>query len=206
MAIGRRKWLTRLIEFASCEDDDKLLYTVKADRKQCTATLVSAFRSIYYNHPKQLGTSKLLPFLYSEISMFCQRSLQSHNTMSKDDDEQPSLASLKAYEWERRLYDAEGLDQTRSVTEKWRADESALDSDPDGTYFALPMMSTIRHGDIPLIKYLLEQEVPVDCTIGKCVVSDPPEEKSVKILELLYHHGWDVNQITPRGLSVYAYD
>lgn len=111
-------------------------------------------------------------------------------------------ASLRTDEWEQRLYDANSLDQIKSITESWRADGSAHNPDPDGTYFAVPMMSAIRVGYIPLIKYLLEQGVPIDSTIGTWAVGHSPEENGMEILEVLYYHGWDVNQRSSRNTPI----
>lgn len=68
------------------------------------------------------------------------------------------------------------------MTEGWRADDSALDSDIDNVHFAVHMMSAIGHGDIPLIKYLLEQGISVDSTLEKSPVGGSPEGKMIEIM------------------------
>lgn len=106
---------------------------------------------------------------------------------------------LKRDKWDQCLAKATGLDQVKSVIENCRADESALDPDMDGTIVVVAMMHAIEAGDIPLIKYLLEQGVSLECTVGLWAIRNSPEEKRIEIMEILYHHGWDLNQFTSRG-------
>lgn len=119
--------------------------------------------------------------------------------MSDSSDE---AKELKRDQREQCLVNANGFDQVRSVIENWRADESALDPDPNGTNVVVSMMSAIETGDIPLIKYLLEQKVSLRSTVGLWAVGHSPKEKRVEIMEILYHHGWDLNQCTSRGLPI----
>lgn len=65
------------------------------------------------------------------------------------------------------------------MTEDWRTDELTLDPNLDSVHFAVHMMSAIEHGDIPLIKYLLEQGVPVSSTLGKWPAGDSPDGNPV---------------------------
>lgn len=109
------------------------------------------------------------------------------------DDPDPDPKELKRNEWERHLVTATGLGQVKSLIENCRADESALDPDPDGTCIVVAMMGAIEAGDIPLIKYLLEQGVSLRSSVGLSAISSP-EEKRIEIMELLYHNGWDLNQ------------
>lgn len=119
------------------------------------------------------------------------------------DDPGPDPKEYKRHEWERHLVTATSLDQVKSLIENCRADESALDPDPDGN-IVVAMMGAVKAGDIPLIKYLLEQGVSLRSSVGLSVTCSP-EEKIIEIMELLYHNGWDLNQRSSRGMPILGY-
>lgn len=88
---------------------------------------------------------------------------------------------------------AEGLDQIRAVINGWRADKSA----PGPSRISdlrKPLSTAIRHGDVPSMVYLLEEErVRMTWSVGFNALNDEvPEDKRPEILEVLYRHGWDL--------------
>lgn len=97
--------------------------------------------------------------------------------------------------WEQHLYEARGLDQIRAVINGWRADESTPGPSRSSDLWAF-LKTPIRHGDIPSIVYLLEEErIPISWTTGLSALNDEvPEDKRPEVLETLYRHGWDINR------------
>lgn len=85
----------------------------------------------------------------------------------------------------------------------WRAEESALEPDLDSLCFYESLVAAFHHGDIPLVKYFLEEGVQITYTLSYDAVSDVvPEDKRLEILETLYQHGWDLNQKSPWRFTI----
>lgn len=110
---------------------------------------------------------------------------------------QKNLKETNGDQWEQCLVNANSFDQVKSVIENWRADESALDPDPNGTNIVVSMMNAIETGDIPLIKYLLEQGVSLRSTVGLWAVGHSPKEKRVEILEPVYEQRHANSWVSP---------
>ena len=119
----------------------------------------------------------------------------------QSDDESAGRVSTEV--WEQRLLEAEGLDQTRLILDGWRADNSALEPDLDSLCFYESLVAAFHHGDVPLVKYFLEEGVPITYTLGRDALSEAvPENKRLEILEILYQYGWDLNQKSPWRFTI----
>ena len=134
-----------------------------------------------------------------------QQSIRLHTIMPgsplQSDNESACRVSSEA--WEQRLLEAEGLDQTRSIMDGWRAEESALEPDLDSLCFYESLVAAFHRGDVPLVKYFLEEGVQITYTLSRDALSDGvPENKRPEILETLYRHGWDLNQKSPWRFTI----
>ena len=85
----------------------------------------------------------------------------------------------------------------------WRADESALEPDLDSLCFSESLVAAFHRGDVPLVKYFLEEGVPITYTLSCDALSGAvPESKRPEILEALYQHGWDLNKKSPWRFTI----
>ena len=119
----------------------------------------------------------------------------------QSDDESAGRVSTEV--WEQRLLEAEGLDQTRLILDGWRADKSALEPDLNSLCFYESLVAAFHRGDVPLVKYFLEEGVPITYTLSRDALSEVvPENKRLEILETLYQYGWDLNQKSPWRFTI----
>ena len=85
----------------------------------------------------------------------------------------------------------------------WRADESVLEPDLDSLCFYESLVAAFHRGDVPLVKYFLEEGVPITYTLSCDALSGAvPESKRPEILEALYQHGWDLNKKSPWRFTI----
>ena len=100
----------------------------------------------------------------------------------QSDDESACRVSGEA--WERCLHAAESLGEIRSIMDSWGANESVLKPDLDSLCLYESLVAAFRRGDVPLVRYFLEEGVPITYTLSCDALSGVvPENKRPEILK-----------------------